>query len=294
MNKNPKMIGHLFAIFTTVVWGTSFIVSKYLMDVVTPIQLMWLRFVLAYIMLWVMHPVWRFRWKEEANFLLIALFANTIYFLTENTALQLTQTSNVSILVTTSPMFVVLILAMLRQGEPQTKAQIAGYVVAFVGVVLVVLNGTLVLQLRPLGDFLALLAAASWAIYGILVRSTSEKFSSFLITRKLMFYGILTSIPLLVLDDPNFRFAEIFTWEFIPWLLYLSFIASAICYLLWNISIKHLGVLTANLYMYAIPLVTLLAGAIFLNETITLMGSIGIVLVIIGMMLSSITLGKEA
>lgn len=294
MNQNPKVIGHAFALFTTIVWGTSFIVSKFLMDVVTPIQLMMLRFVLAYVMLWVLHPKWRFQWKEELQFLLIALFANTIYFWTENTALKLTQTSNVSILVTTSPMFVALILWLMKQGEKQTKTQILGYFIGFIGVVFVVLNGALMLQVRPLGDFLALLAALSWAIYGVLIRNMSEKFSSFLITRKLMFYGILTSIPLLLFDDMNFRFSEMFTWTFMSGLLYLSFIASALCYLLWNISIKHLGVIAANVYMYAIPLVTLLAGAMFLNETITWMGIIGIILIIIGMFMSSFFIDKKA
>ena len=148
-----------------------------------------------------------------------------------------------------------------------------------------VLNGMLQLQLRPLGDILALAAALCWAVYSILVRHCSEEFSSFLITRKLMFYGLLSSTPLLFLETaPDIR--ALLTAENILSLLYLALVGSALCYVLWNTSIQRIGAMKTNVYIYAIPLVTLAAGAAILKEKITLTGMAGILLVIFGMFLS--------
>lgn len=291
--KNRKLLGHVFALLSVILWGTSFIVSKNLMETVSPVQLMWLRFVIAYIALWILHPRWYFNTKDELMFLLISLFANTLYFLTENTALKLTQTSNVSILVTTAPIFAAVILRLFGKSERITGRQLLGFAVAFAGVILVVFNGVINLRLSPKGDLLALAAAFSWAVYGTLVRRSSEKFNSFLITRKLMFYGIITSFPILVSENAQFEFSTIFSTANILSLLYLGVICSAICYMMWNSAIKQIGVLKTNIYMYAVPMVTLIAGAVFLNETVTLLGVAGIVLVIIGMALSNLKEAKK-
>ena len=198
MKKNDLLTGHLPALLCIVAWGTSFLISKTLMASFTAVHLMWLRFAIAYLTLWILCPKWRFRWREEGQFLLISLFANTLYFLAENTALKLTQTSNVSILVATAPIFTALLLRLFGKSGRLTPRQLSGFAIAFTGVVLVVLNGAFELQLRPAGDLLALAAALCWAIYNILVREYAERFDSFFITGKLMFYGLLTATPLLL------------------------------------------------------------------------------------------------
>ena len=54
---------------------------------------------------------------------------------------------------------------------------------AFFGVILVVFNGSITLKVQPVGDLLALLAAASWAVYGILLRRWSSLYDGVLITK---------------------------------------------------------------------------------------------------------------
>ena len=277
--KKSQWMGHGMALICVVVWGSTFMVSKGLMTFLQPVQLMLLRFILAYLLLWVLHPKWYFRWREEWRFLLLALFSNTLYCLAETNAITLTQTSNVSILVSTSPIMMALLLAVIRKEEHLKRGQITGYAVAFVGVVRVVLNGMTALHLRPLGDLLALSAAASWSVYSLLLRRWSPLYDGLLITRKLMFYGILTVLPLVLLE---------FTWENALKLMYLGFVGSALCYLFWNKATQKIGVLKASLYIYMVPLVTLVVSAVALHETITVTGVIGIFLVIAGMVLGTI------
>lgn len=287
MLKSKNAAGQLLALICVIFWGTSFIVSKYLMLSITPIQLMWLRFIVAYLMLWILHPVWRFQLREEARFLVISLFGNTLYFLAENTALHLTQAANVSILVTTSPIITAVLLRIFCHGEKLSRQKLLGFAAAFAGVIFVVLNGVMKLRLHPAGDLLAIGAAFCWAVYGILVRSCQDKFNNFLITRKLMFYGILTSTPLLLADGPV-DLSALLTVKSVVSLLYLGFVCSALCYLMWNYAIRQIGTLKTSLYMYVVPLITLLAGALFLKERITLMGAAGIALVLAGMIFSSL------
>ena len=50
---------------------------------------------------------------------------------------------------------------------------------------------------------------------------------------------------------------------------------------------QRIGVLRANLYIYMVPLVALLAGVLVLHETVTWIGVAGILLVISGMVLGT-------
>lgn len=287
MNHRNQGLGSLFALVCVVIWGTSFIVSKNLLGLFTPIQLMVLRFAIAYLALWVLHPKWYFNWRDEAFFLLVALFANTLYFWAENLALSHTLASNVSILVSTSPLLTAMLLKVLAPQEPRPKNSFLGSFLAFIGVCLIVLNGRLVLKISPFGDFLALAAAYAWAIYGFLIRHRGGQFNGFLLTRKIMFYGLVTSLPLLLFQSSPWSkeaFQSPGTWLS---LAYLAIIASALCYILWNSAVQSLGAFSSNFFMYLIPLVTLITGAIFLNEPITLMSIAGMILVILGMILTT-------
>ena len=115
--RNSPLTGHLFAIFCVTAWGTSFLISKSLMTKLMPAQLMWLRFVIAYLAMWVVCPRWHFLGKEEWRVLLLSLIGNTLYFFSENTALQLTQPTNVSILVSSAPILSILLLRFFRQRD---------------------------------------------------------------------------------------------------------------------------------------------------------------------------------
>ena len=287
MRKNTTLGGHLLALFCVVVWGTTFLVSKQLLAVCTPVQVMLLRFVFAYAMLWALYPHWRFCGREEGGFFLMSLFANTLYFLAENTALTLTQTSNVSILVSTAPILTALLLGLFRPDERVRRGELLGFAVAFCGVVLVVFNGTVILKLNPLGDALALCAALSWACYGVVLRRFAGRYSGFLLSRKLMFYGIATALPIALLQGQPMDWRGLATAGNLLGLGYLAFIGSAVCYVAWNSSVERLGVRKTNLYIYVIPLVTLVAGALLLHERVTLMGAAGAALVVSGMFLST-------
>ena len=292
--KKKQLKGHLLSIVCVIAWGTSFLVSKNLMGKITPVQLMFLRFVIAWVAVWAIYPKWYFKWREEGQFIVLALVGNTLYYLAENTALRLTLAGNVSILVSAAPIASALMLRFFEKDERLSGRQITGIGIAFFGVLFVVFNGVFVLKLNPLGDMLALAAAFCWALYGFLAKRIMDRYDTFLSTRKLMFYGILTSLPLLLMEGGDLTKIRTLRISNICGLLYLGLICSALCYLMWNEAIAEIGAMKANLYVYAVPVVTMIASAIFLDEAITWGGAIGVVLVVGGMLLGSVNRSVEA
>lgn len=286
--KNGSATGHLLALFTIIVWGSTFIVTKRLLSEFTPVHIMLCRFVTAYFVLWIIRPKYdRTTVRDELLFALMGIFGCTLYFITENTALEYTLASNVSIIVASAPIITAILAHFFIKGEKLNKNIIIGFVVAFAGVILVVINGKFVLKLNPAGDALSLAAAVCWAIYSVILRTCVDRFDSVMLTRKLMFYGFVTALPIAVLQGERLPFEALKAPDMLLCVLFLGVIGSGICYVTWNKAIAKLGVVTTNNYIYINPFVTLVTAGIFLREPITLMGVFGALLIISGVVISS-------
>lgn len=280
-------LGHIAAIIVVIIWGTTFVSSKVLLNAgLIPADIFFMRFIIAYLCILALSHKRFFAssWKDELTLFGLGLMGGSLYFLTENMALLYSTSSNVSILVSTTPLVTALVLSLFYKSERMKKRQIAGSLLAFVGVVLVVLNGQLVLHLNPLGDALALSASLTWAFYSLFMRRIMSRYSPDFITRKVFGYGILTIIPYFLLVQPFSADIAILSQPTV-WgnLLFLGFIASTGGYLLWNWVMKQLGAVHSTNYIYLQSLVTMMAGALILHENITLMAIIGALVLILGM-----------
>lgn len=286
MKHQNRLTGYYFAAFTVVVWGSTFISSKVLLEFYTPAQIMLTRFILAYCALWLLRPKrLTLTLKQEGTFFLLGLLGCTAYFYTENTALSYTLASNVSIIVAAAPIFTA-ILAHFAGEERFRVSTLAGFLVAFSGVILVVCNGTFVLKLNPRGDLLALAAAVCWAIYSVLLRRASRGLDSILVTRRTMFWGIVTALPLVAAEGVPYPTAPLLTVSGVANFLFLGLVGSALCFVLWNKAFRLLGVVTTNTFIYLMPFITIVAARIFLDEPISPLALLGAVLITAGVVLS--------
>ena len=290
MSTTQKTLGHVFALFTIVVWGSCYVLTKNLLAAgYTAIQIIPLRMALAYVALLVMRPRFlRLPLKDELMFVLIGITGGSFYFFLQNTALTYTYAANVSIIVSLSPIFTVMLAQLFsRTNEKLGKFVYIGSLVAIAGVVLVVLNGSLNFHLSPLGDVLALAAAVAWAVYSILIKKYTERYDNFIVTRRVMLWAFLTAIPLMLLTDGMPDLTPLFTQPkvLLSW-LFLAVFGNAVCFAIWNIAFQRLGVVVTNNYLYASPFVTLLVGWLLLHEPISLMGIIGAVLITVGVFLA--------
>lgn len=287
-----KIVAHIGALLVMMAWGTSFLCTKVLMidGGFTPTEMYIYRFSLAYLLLLPLtfKKIMSNNWKDEIQFLVCGLCAGSLYFVTENYALKHTSAGNVSLLVSISPIFTALLLAILYKTRLKF-GMIIGSIVAAVGVGCVIFSGDEGIEFSPIGDILALIASLSWAVYTIVIKRLSPIYNSLFITRKLFFYGVITALPLLLLQEAPLRLSTLFDFthpEYALNFLFLVVFCSVFAYLIWNEVMKILGSVNASNYLYLQPMVTMVAAYFLLGEQITILGYIGCVLIIGGLVIS--------
>ena len=165
----------------------------------TPQEIFFYRFFIAYLGIWVISPKRLFagNWKDELWLMAGGFFGGSLYFFTENTALGITQASNVAFIICTAPLLTTILSLLFYQSEKATKGLIYGSILALIGVGLVVFNGSFVLKLSPVGDLLTLLAALSWAFYSLVIKKMTGRYPTLFITRKIFVSGCIGFFGLL-------------------------------------------------------------------------------------------------
>ena len=233
------------------------------------------------------------RLRDELLLAAAGLTGGSLYFLTENIALEYAPASNVSLIVCTAPVWTALLLSLVYRSERMTRRQTAGCALAFVGVVLVVLNGRFVLHLSPRGDLLALSAALLWMLYSLVIKRLGDRLPVAYVTRKVFFYGIVTILPWFAwepFDLPAATLRHPAVWGN---LLFLGVVASLLCYVLWNAAMTRLGAVRTTNYIYLNPLVTMLTAALVIDERITPAALCGAALILSGMWLAERSRGGK-
>ena len=282
--RNKETWFHLIAVLTVCIWGSTFIATKTLINQgLTPVEIFTYRFSLAYLCLLAFchQKLMANTWRDEGLFLLAGLTGGSLYFISENSALEITMASNVSLIVCTTPVLTVLLSSFFFK-EKLRKGFIAGSLVALSGVTLVVFNGSVFLKLNPLGDCLTLLAALSWAFYSLILRQMGNKYSTLFITRKVFFYGLITMILYLPFAPSSFHLERLCYPLVYGNLLFLGIVASMLCYLSWNACVRIIGASRASNYLYINPLVAVWASHLFLSEPIAPTALLGAGLIIGG------------
>lgn len=286
------MLWHLLALIVACTWGCTFVASKVLLNAgLTPAQIMLMRFALAWIMMipFAMRrkpkrheQMSRQRIIDELLFVILGLMGGSLYFLAENTAVEMTSaTSTVALILGTTPIITAFMNRFLHRSEHLSQQFLIGSAIALAGVALVVFNGVFVLDDDPLVMLLSFAATASWGVYSLVIRHVERRYSSLVITRKVFFWGVVTMLPVCIYEGP-IEIGLLFQTRVWITLLFLSIIASLGCFLLWNITIRHIGIIEASNYLYFNPVTSLVAAYLVLNERITSLAIIGCGLTIIG------------
>jgi len=282
-------LGHIAALFTVIVWGTTFISTKILLLDFTPLEILFFRFILGFLVLCVAKPQ-RLHTKgmeEEKYFIGAGLCGITLYFLLENVALVYTYASNVCLILAFVPFITAIVTKILLKEDTISSGFCVGFTCALIGVVLIVFNGSVILKLNPLGDILAFLASIVWALYSVLLRKISTfQYNTVLCTRNIFGYGLIMMLPALLFMDFQWGFYRLNDHANLFNLLYLGIGASAICFGTWSWAVKVLGPVKTTMYIYISPIVTLITSALILEEKITWVACVGTVFILAGLIIS--------
>lgn len=286
---SKQLQGHLIALITIVIWATTFISTKLLLIDFQPIEILFLRFLLGYISLWLICPR-RFPWqgiKRESIFIGAGFSGITCYFLCENTALTYTTASNVGVIASLCPVLTGVLAIYFLNAEKPSKPFYFGCLFAIIGIALISFNGKFVLALNPLGDILALCACLFWSCYSILTKKSSNYgYPTILLTRRFFFYGLVFMLPMLYLLNFEWQLSRFCKADNLFNLIFLGVGASALCFASWNYAVKLLGAVKISIYIYLIPIFTIIAAVIILNESLTWIAVVGTLFTLTGVVLS--------
>lgn len=223
--------------------------------------------------------------KDESYLILAGLSGITIYNLFLNLAMDYSKASNVSVIIATAPLFTALLAAFLKI-EKLSFIFFVAFILCMSGIVLLSYEDE-GFSFNPLGDSFALLSALGWAAYSLLILKIMHKRGNLiLITRRIIFYGILGMLPsflfldfapnLILLLDPKIAFN----------LIFLALFASGLCFLLWNHATLLIGAIKTNVYVYLTPLITIIVSFFVLGEKLSILALFGAFLTLLGVILA--------
>lgn len=282
--------GHISAIITIIIWGTTFVSTKILLEDFQPIEILFFRFILGLLALYVVCPhllVIKNK-KEEITFLFAGLSGVCLYYLLENIALTYTLASNVGVIISIAPFFTAFLTHFIVKTEERFNIRFfIGFILAIVGICLISFSGNAEVQINPIGDLLAVLAAVVWAVYSVLSRKISSYgYNVVQSTRRIFIYGILFMVPALFVFDFKLQLSRLAEVQNLINILFLGFGASAMCFVTWNIAVKILGAVKTSVYIYLVPVITIVTSVIVLKEKITIWIVTGTIMTLFGLFIS--------
>jgi len=278
-------------IFAAVAWGISFIATKIAVAEVPPPVVVWLRFTIGLIILLIfLLSCKQLRlptFKDGLYFALLGFIGITFHQWLQSTGLVTSQASTTSWIVSTAPIFIAL-LAWIFLREKLGLIAIAGICLATLGVLLVVskgnFSGMFSGNIGTPGDLLVLISAPNWAVFSVLSRGALKKFPALFVLFYVMLFGwMFSSIPFLAVQGWTF-FRQI---SYAGWLAigFLGIGCTALAYIFWYDGLQAITASQAGVFLYIEPLVSLVAAALILGETITLPAMLGGGFILLGVWL---------
>ncbi len=282
---------YIFALLAMVFWGMSFIWTSIVFDYYPPITTIFLRLVISstflFIILAVSGFLQRIRREHFLLFLLSAIFNPFFYFLGENYGLKYSTPSISAVVIATIPLFTPF-AAWFMIREKVSRLNIAGIMISFTGILVMLIKPDFSFATDPLGVILLLLAVVSAVIYSILLKRLTKHYTPVNIIAWQNLLGVIFFLPLFLLLDFGEFMAVVPDSRLLIALFSLAIIASSMAYVLFATTIKHIGVSRANVYSNLIPVTTVIASYFILDEIFTGRKVLGIVIVILGVFITQI------
>jgi len=280
---------HLAGLGFSIIFGLSFLFSKQALIYVTPIGLIAYRFLFAWLtfLCLIIFKVIKINFKKSMikYLILCGLFQPVIYFIGETYGLNLLGSGEAGLMIAMIPIFVVIFSAIFLKEYP-TKVQYLFIFISILGVVIVQFR-QFTNQNQLLGFiflFIAVIAASFFNITSRYISKTTAPITStfFMTTIGAITFNLLYMIELLIKDDLSIYITSLAHIELIIPILYLSVVASLGGFFLVNTTLKHLPAHVSSIYTNISTVIAMLAGVIFLNESLTIYHYIGGLLIILG------------
>lgn len=289
-------IVHILGVFGMLCWGLSFIWSNEVYASLNPTTTIFLRLVISCIVLYITLSITgkkqKIRREHLKLFALAAMFEPFLYFICEGYGLKGTSPIVCSAIIATIPLFGTLAACIFLK-EKMTAWNVVGFLVSFLGVMMMLVGKNMELSGTTIGIAFLLAAVVVAVGYSLLLRKLALIYNPLTVTMTQNMIGMIYFIPLVVITEKGLL-GSVFppstdvlaVKNYIVPLLLLGVFASSVAYLIWTLLFGRLGAAKANVYSNLIPVFTAIISFAFFGETFTWQKVIGIIMVIFGLILS--------
>lgn len=280
------ILGSLYLILASSIWGGMYVVVKVVVSVIPPLELVWLRYIVAIFALLIIGFITRQKWQIEKRYILIiiaiGIIGNAISIVAQETGTMLSTAQMGAIITSSTPAFMV-IFARLILKEPLTVKKGISVGLATIGVLLIVGIGDINMS-NTLGGIALLIAALTWALMSVLVKRLPSDYSQIVVTTYSILVALIVLTPFVLprLNEiNNFQLTHPTIWGGV---LYLGIVSTAGGFLLWNRGLQMLNASSGGVFFFFQPVVGTLLGWLFLGERIGVMFWIGSILIFSGVL----------
>ncbi|MGR5928292.1 DMT family transporter [Bacillus pacificus] len=267
------------------IWGGMYVVSKYVLDFIPPLTLVWLRFIIAFIVLYMILKIAEKKTKENSNhsqkdWLLFAWIGFIGYFISitcQFIGTKLSDAHTGSLVTSATPAFMVIFAAIILK-EKLTARRLLSTIIATIGVIIVI-GWDIEIGSYFIGTIILVGAAITWALLSIYVKIASARFSSLVITTYAIFFSLFFITPFMVWEFQSNPIEHMNLYVVLG-VLYLGIVSTAGAFFLWNKGLELMDASIGSLFFFFQPIVGSLLGWLLLNETLNSNFFIGGILIV--------------
>ncbi|KAA6452830.1 EamA family transporter [Bacillus swezeyi] len=263
-----------------------YVVVKVLVKVIPPLELVWMRYMIAIVSLVIVGLLTKQKWRIEkrhlATIIGIGIIGYAISIVTQETGTMLSTAQMGAIITSSTPAFMV-IFARIILGERLTLKKLLSVCLATIGVVVIVGLGDINMS-STLGGVTLLVAALTWALMSVLVRQLPNDYSQIVVTTYATIVAIIVLTPFVVPKLGQLNMSQLTNPTIWGGLLYLGIISTSIAFLLWNRGLQMLNASSGGIFFFFQPVVGALLGWLLLGEKLTSTFWIGSTFILIGVL----------
>lgn len=267
------------------IWGGMYVVSKYVLDFIPPLTLVWLRFIIAFVVLYVILKIAEKKQKKKVtirkkDWLLFAWIGFIGYFISitcQFIGTKLSDAHTGSLVTSATPAFMVIFAALILK-EKLTARRLLSTIIATIGVIIVI-GWDIEIGSYFIGTIILVGAAITWALLSIYVKIASARFSSLVITTYAIFFSLFFITPFMLWEFQSSPIEHMNLYVVLG-VLYLGIVSTAGAFFLWNKGLELMDASIGSLFFFFQPIVGSLLGWLLLNETLNSNFFIGGILII--------------
>ncbi|UTG85645.1 DMT family transporter [Bacillus paranthracis] len=267
------------------IWGGMYVVSKYVLDFIPPLTLVWLRFIIAFVVLYMILKITEKKQKKtvtirKKDWLLFAWIGFIGYFISitcQFIGTKLSDAHTGSLVTSATPAFIVIFAAIILK-EKLTARRLLSTIIATIGVIIVI-GWDIEIGSYFIGTIILVGAAITWALLSIYVKIASARFSSLVITTYAIFFSLFFITPFMVWEFQSSPIEHMNLYVLLG-VLYLGIVSTAGAFFLWNKGLELMDASIGSLFFFFQPIVGSLLGWFLLNETLNSNFFIGGILII--------------